>query len=170
MKILIYGFKPYGRWRENITERVVGKVRGRKGLKKAVFPVRFERGIFLKEIKKCKPDIILGLGQCPRGKKLRIERRAANLKRSSKKEKPKIISKGRPKYQFVNLRLEKSKISWVSYNAGKYVCNFSMYIISDFSKDKNIKFAFIHIPKDYDVNKAVEFIETEIDGIIEREE
>lgn len=164
MKMLVYGFGPYGAEKENITEKIIRKIRNRKNLKKVVFPVKFEKKIFLEKIKKHKPDKILGLGECHRGKKFRIERKAVNLRRAGKGKKLKIISKNKPKYLFMNLRLKKDKNSWVSYRPGKYVCDFSRYVISDFSE--NIRFAFIHIPYDYDLNKAVKLVESRIDEIL----
>ena len=159
MKILIYGFKPYKKWKENISENIIRKIRNRKNLKKVIFDVRFNKKNFIDEIKKFNPNIIIGLGQHPRSKKIRIERKSVNLKRENKKEVPKKISKKGPKYLFVNLKLNKDKNSWISYDAGKYVCNYSMYIISDSSKSKDVKFAFIHMPKDIGLNPAVKYIE-----------
>lgn len=164
MKILVYGFKPYKHWKENITEKILRKIKPRKNLKKVIFPVEFERKVFLDRIKRYKPDIILGLGQCSRGKKIRIERKAVNLKKHNKKEKAKIISRNKPKYLFTSLKLKKDKGSRISYNAGQYVCNFSIYVISDFSKNK-IGFAFLHIPSDYNLNKAVRFVESKINRL-----
>ena len=164
MKILIYGFKPYKNYKENITEKIVRKIRNRPHLKKIIFPVDFEKDYFLR-IKKFKPDIILGLGQCPKGQKIRIERKAVNSKRNNK-ERPKIIYKNKPSYYFLNLKLEKDQDSRISYSAGEYVCNFSMYVISDFFANKGVKFAFIHIPSNYDFKKAVEFVENKIGEIL----
>ncbi|MDD5217888.1 MAG: hypothetical protein PHS88_07270 [Candidatus Omnitrophica bacterium] len=166
MKILVYGFSPYKNYSENITERIIRKIRNRKDLTKIIFPVAFQKHIFLEKIRKNNPGVILGLGQHPRSKKMRIERKAVNLKRENKQEQAKIISKNKPAHLFINVKLKKDNNSWISYDAGKYVCNFSMYVISDFSKNKNIKFAFIHIPKDYSVNKAVKFVESKIDEMI----
>jgi len=159
MKVLLYGFKPYKKWKENITEKIIRKIRNRKNLKKIIFDVEFNKKNFIDEIKKYNPDVIIGLGQHPRSKKIRIERKAVNLKTHNKKEVPKKISKKGPKYLFVNLKLKKDKNSWISYDAGKYVCNYSMYMISDFFKSKNIKFAFIHLPKDIGLDPAVKNIE-----------
>ncbi|RLF33066.1 MAG: hypothetical protein DRN08_05900, partial [Thermoplasmata archaeon] len=128
MKILVYGFKPYKNYKENITEKIIRKIKNRKNLVKIIFPVKFEKRIFLEKIRTIKPNIILGLGQHPRSKKIRIERKAINLKRKNKKEKPEFISKNKPFHLFVNVKLKKDKISWISYDAGKYVCNFSMYV------------------------------------------
>nr|MCK4930094.1 hypothetical protein [Nanoarchaeota archaeon] len=163
MKLLIYGFKPYKKWKQNISEKILRKIR-RRGIVKIVFPVSFEKKTFVNRIKKLNPDIILGLGQYPGGKKIRIERKAVNLKRHTKKEKPKISFKNKPEYNFVNLKLKKDKNSWISYNAGEYVCNFSMYVISDCYKKKNIKFAFIHFPYNYNLDKAVKFVENKLDS------
>jgi pyrrolidone-carboxylate peptidase len=160
MKTLIYGFMPYKEWKNNITEKIVKKVKG-KNLVKVVFPVRFEKRVFLDKIRRSKPDIIIGLGQHPRGKKIRIERKAMNTWAHSKQEEPRKISKG-PKHYFLTAKLKKNKYSWISYNAGSYVCNFSMYIISDFIKNKKIRFAFIHISKEYRADKAAKFVENKI--------
>jgi len=165
MKILVYGFKPYKNYRENITEKIVRKISNRACLKKVIFPVKFKKEYFLEKIKKLKPDVILGLGQHPRGQKIRIERKAANSKKYNQ-ERPEIIYKGKPKYQFVNLKLKKDKDSWISYDAGKYVCNFSMYVITDFFKNKEIKFAFVHIPKDFNFKRVIRFVENKIDEIL----
>ena len=158
MKILLYGFKPYKKWKENISEKIIRKIRNRKNLKKLIFDVEFSKKNFIDEIKKFDPDVIIGLGQHTRSKKIRIERKAVNLKRENKKEVPKKISKKGLKYLFLNLKLKKDKNSWISYDAGKYVCNYSMYVISDFSRIKDIKFAFIHLPKDIGLNPAVKYI------------
>jgi len=167
MKILIYGFKPYKHFQENITEKIIRKISNRAYLKKAIFPVKFERDYFLKRIKRIKPAVILGLGQNPRGRKIGIERKAINSKQYNK-ERPEIIYKNKPKHYFVNLKLKKDKNSWISYDAGKQVCNFSMYIISDFLKNKRAEFAFLHIPKNYNLKRAIRFVENKIDEIIER--
>jgi len=165
MKILVYGFKPYKHFKENVTEEIIRKIGNRPCLRKVIVPVKFKSDYFLKRIKKIKPDIILGLGQHPRGRKIRIERKAINSKQYNK-ERPEIIYKNKPKYYFVNLKLKKDKNSWISYDAGKYVCNFSMYIISDFLKNKGVKFAFLHIPKNYTLKRATRFVETKIDEIL----
>ena len=165
MKILIYGFKPYKNYSENITEKIIQKIKNRKGLTKIIFPVKFQKQIFLDKISGIKPDVILGLGQYPRGKKIRIERKAVNLKRNNKKEETKIISKNNPSQFFINTKLIKNNDSRISYDAGKYVCNFSMYVITASLRNKNVKYAFIHIPKDFHVENAVKFVESKIDEL-----
>ena len=160
MKLLVYGFKPYDEWKENISEKVVKRIRKRKNLKKVIFPVKFWKKQFLNEIKRSKPSVILGLGQHPRGRIICIERRAVNLRRHNKR--PKILFRGKPRYRSVSLKLKNDRNSRISYNAGKYICNYSMYVISD----KNIPFAFIHIPRNYNVKKVTKFVEGVIRKII----
>jgi len=159
MKILVYGFKG----KENISEKIIKKIKDRN-LKKVIFDTKFNKKDIINKIKKFNPDVIIGLGQHPKSKKIRIERRAINLKQKNKKETPKKISKKGPKYLPINLKLKKDKNSVISYDAGKYVCNYSMYIISSSFKDK--KFAFIHMPEDISLNLAVKYVES-IKSVIE---
>ena len=99
------------------------------------------------------------MGQSSKGEKIKIERKAINLRKDNKVNK---ILKNKPRYQFVNLKLQKDRNSWISYNAGRGVCNFSMYVILDFIKNKNIKFAYLHIPKDFNFGKAIKFVNNKI--------
>lgn len=92
---------------------------------------------------------------CGRGKKIRIERKAKNIRKIKKDEKLRIIDKG-SKEMFVNIKIKDDKNSRISYNAGWYLCNFSMFVILKNIKKKQ-KYAFFHIPKDYDVKKATNY-------------
>ena len=148
MKVLVFGFKSYGKFTSNISEQVVKRLRG---VDTFIFDVRFSRDYFLGKIKKY--DIVLGLGQHPRAKKIRIERKACNTCGGKKI--------GKKKYNYVSLKLKKTRGSIVTYNAGKYVCNYAMYVINETGK----RFGFIHIPKDYNVKKAVAFVEKKIKEI-----
>jgi len=155
VKILVYGFKPFGGLKKNISEEIIKKIGEEKDLKKIIFSVDFNKKMFINKIKKIDPQFILGLGLCPRGEKIRIERKAVNIaKKENKKEN--IILNNKPHFVFFNWKLKKDKNSRISYNAKKYVCNYSMYIVSTLIKDA--KFAFLHIPKDYDIKKALRYI------------
>ena len=162
MRILVYGFEPYLSYKENVTKKVLRKLRIGKNLIKIVFPVYFHKQIFLNKIRRVNPDIIVGLGQYSRGHKIRIERKAINLKRSGQKEKLKVIAQNKPHHYFLKMKLNKDANSWISYNSGDYVCNFSMYVISDYIRKRKTKYAFIHIPKDYSINKATRFVEAKL--------
>lgn len=157
MEVLLYGFKPYKEWKTNISEKIVRKIK-RKNLKKIVFDVKPNKKQFIAAINKAKPDIIIGLAQSPRAKKIKIERKALNAYARTKKQKPRRILKAAKKTLPVNLKIKKDKNSRISYDAGTYVCNYSMYVILKHIKNKNIKFAFFHIPMDYNLNKALKFV------------
>src|SRR3989344_5604692 len=56
--------------------------------------------------------------------------------------------------------------SLVSHDAGRYFCNYSMYILLTNPKTKDIPFAFLHIPKNFDLKEAVEFVENKVEKIL----
>ncbi|MDP3725945.1 MAG: hypothetical protein Q8R36_01980 [bacterium] len=167
MKFLIFGFKPYRNYTENITEKVIRKLKQKKNLRTTVFPVMFDRKMFSHAIHAYKPDVVIGLGQHPRARKIRIERRAVNHKRAFQYEKLRNIENGGPRHRFVTLKLKPDRHARVAYDAGDYVCNFCMYTISEIARKKHIKFAFLHIPKNYNLKRIVRFIETKIKENIE---
>jgi len=163
MRVLVYGFGPYKRFKNNITREIVGKLRASRNLMKIVFPVRFDKKQFTAAIKKHRPDVILGLGQCSTGRLLRIERRAVNKRRNHKKEKPRSILRGGSKWIPTDLKLGKSawdKRAKISYDAGDYVCNFSMYVILDYLRRPGsaTRFGFIHIPHGHNLKYAGRFV------------
>jgi pyroglutamyl-peptidase len=163
MRILVYGFGPYRRFKNNITKEIVRKLPASRNLKKIIFPVRFHKRQFINAVKRRRPDIVLGLGQCSTGRMLRIERRAINKKRNTKNEKPHAIARGGSKWLPTSLKLEKSpwdKQAKMSYDAGDYVCNFSMYVILDYLRRcrPKTRFGFIHVPHDYDPARAEVFL------------
>jgi pyrrolidone-carboxylate peptidase len=169
MRVFVYGFGQYRNFKDNITQHVVRKLPASRNLKKVVFSVRFDERQFIAALRKHRPDVVLGLGQCSTGRMLRIERRAINKKRNTKNEKPHAITRGGSKWLSTSLKLEKS--SWdkqakMSYDAGDYVCNFSMYVILDYLRRHSPKacFGFIHIPHDYDPKRAAKFVEKILNG------
>jgi pyroglutamyl-peptidase len=162
-RVLVYGFGPYKQFKDNVTSRIVKKLRASRTLKKIVFPVKFDKKQFIDAVKKHRPDVVLGLGQCSKGSWMRIERRAINKKRSYKKEKPRAIARGGAKWLPANLRPEKSASAGrtkISYDAGDYVCNFSMYVVLDYLRRhrRETRFGFIHVPHDYDPARARVFL------------
>ena len=158
MRLLMYGFGPYREFSDNITEKILQRFSRRNGLKKIVFPVRFHKGQFVNAVKKHKPDIILGLGQCSRGQRLRIESRAKNRKRNTPNEKARPIVAGGSARLRTNLKLALSGES--SNNAGEYVCNYSMYVMLHFITRHRlpIRYGFVHIPYRYDSKRAVRLL------------
>jgi pyroglutamyl-peptidase len=162
MRVMVYGFGPYRQFRNNITQAIVRKLPSSHNLQKIVFPVRFDKKQFTDAVKKHRPDLVLGLGQCSRGRLLRIERRAVNRRRNDRKEKARPIVRGRPQRLATTLRLNELglKQTKISVDAGDYVCNFSMYVIQDYLRRHrpDARFGFVHVPHDYDPKRAVKFV------------
>ena len=156
MRILVYGFGVYRSFKENVTEKIIRRLPRQRRLAKVIFPVRFHRRQFIDAVRKRDPEVILGLGQSSRGRRLRIERRALNRRRNDKGEKPKPIVRGGPRQLRASLRLGLGSQARFSLNAGDYVCNYSMYVILDYLKRRRLsaRFGFIHIPHDFEPRKA----------------
>jgi len=160
MRILIYGFGPYRRFRENITTKIIAALPKRAGLKKLVFPVRFQRAPFVQALKQHNLDIVIGLGQSSR-RAIEIETRAVNRRRVRTAEKLRPIFTREHKQLATTLNVKAPRWAKVSKDAGDYVCNYSMYVIlREIVREKlNVSFGFIHIPHDYDERAARRFIE-----------
>jgi pyrrolidone-carboxylate peptidase len=120
-------------------------VRRARLAKTIIFETRFSRKLFEENFKQNRPNVIIGLGQAHRARKIRIERRAIN-QRSSGKKPDKLICHSGPAYRYVNLILPVSEMSTISYDAGRYVCNFSMYIACEYAVKTGAYFAFLHFP------------------------
>ncbi len=162
--ILIYGFGPYLEWTENITEKSLATLPSRPGLTKLVLPVEFKKNIFLDPIQKFNPRFVIGLGQHPRARKIRIERKAFNGKRKQKKDSEKTISPGKPNQYFMSFPFPPSSSTTLAYDAGRYVCNYSMFVIADFlQKHKEIHSGFLHIPRHATVEEVNIYLEKVLD-------
>ena len=159
-RVLVYGFGPYRNFQRNVTESIVRKLPKRHRLRRIVFPVKFNKSQFLKPIREHKPDVILGLGQCARGRRLRIEAQAVNKRRNHKWENAKPIVPRGARRLSTSLGLNLGRQGRFSKNAGDYVCNYSMYVILDFLKRRRlpIRFGFIHIPQGYNAATAVRIL------------
>ena len=156
-KILIYGFGPYGGFGHNITQAILRRLGRRRGLATRVFTTRFSRGMFLTALRQHAPQIVIGLGQDRTGRKLRLERKAVNrMGRRGEVGRP-IDPKG-PAQLFVNLHLPETTATTVAYDAGSYVCNFSMYWMLRACRQTGCRFAFIHVPRHYDVAAATAYL------------
>ncbi len=159
MRILIYGFGPYRQFRENITAKIIDALPRRAGLKKLVFPVRFQRAPFVRALKQHHPDIVVGLGQSSR-RAIEIETRAVNRRSVRTPEKLRPIFTRENKQLATTLNL-KGRWAKISKDAGDYVCNYSMYVMlrEIVRENLNVSFGFIHIPHDYNERTAQRFIE-----------
>jgi len=65
------------------------------------------------------------------------------------------------------LKIGKISGTTITYDAGTYVCNFAMFIIMEdiIRNNQNIKFAFLHIPKNYNLRKGINTINKVINNI-----
>ncbi len=167
MRLLIYGFGPYKQFRENITEKILRGLPPRKGVKKVIFPVRFQRRQFIEALKKHKPEVILGLGQTSRSRRIKIERRAVNRIRENKGDRARPIRAGGRKWLATSLRLNGGRQARISHDAGDYVCNYSMYVILDYLKRRGLpaRFGFIHIPHDYNLRSGRRYVLNLVRGL-----
>jgi len=157
-RVFIYGFKPFASFNINISEKIINLIKPVKNLNKYVFPVEFNKTVFIDTIKSINPDIIIGTGMCKRGSKIRIEKKAVNIMKNLKSETFKKIN---PDFSTTycyktTFKIKTTQYSRYSYNAGTYVCNFSMFVILEYINKlkKNIKFAFLHIPQKLNPLKA----------------
>jgi len=166
-QLLVYGFGPYDEFVTNITANALRKLGSRESLKKIVFPVRFNKSQFVHAVRKHNPDIILGLGQCSRGARFRIERRAVNCKRRRQSTKATPIDVGGPRLLKTTLPLISSREAGRSKDAGIYVCNFSMYVLLDYIREKRLpmQFGFIHVPFNFSVRKVTNYLKTILDRL-----
>ncbi len=144
-RVLIYGFGPYMSFRENVTEKTIRTLPRMAGVRTRVFDVRFDRAMFERALARAKPDIVIGLGQHPRARKLRLERRAH--------------PRGDPRTgRRVTLDLPHTADTTVTYDAGDYVCNFSMWIAGGWCGKNGARFAFIHVPGGYPPRRLARYL------------
>ena len=165
MSLLVYGFKPYADYKENISEKVIAEIPGSDRVRKAVFDIRFSRRMFAAVLQRSSPDVIIGLGQHPRARKLRIERKAVNLWKNGNMG-PKSIAPLGPKYRYSNLGLPLTSEVTVAYDAGSYLCNYSMYVVAEYCERHAARFAFIHVPQNYKLAKVTRYVCHAMDAIL----
>ena len=132
--ILVYGFGPYQTFRENVSERSVLSLTRSLRVHRKVFDVKFDRAMFERTLERLKPEVVIGMGQHPRARKLRLERRARRTGCA-----PRAVS----------LDLPRTADTTVTYDAGRYVCNYSMWVVQGWCAKHGARFAFMHVPMNY---------------------
>ena len=150
-RILIYGFGPYQQYTSNITEFLLRSMKLPRNVFKEVFEVRFNRHMFETIFETVRPDVILGLGQHPRARRLRIERRTHKRNHSAQA-------------RFVNLSLPHTSETTVTYDAGNYVCNYSMWVSTAWCLQNDTRFGFLHVPKDYSMKRLEKYVRCVIES------
>ena len=155
MRVLVYGFGPYGAFRNNITETIIKALPPLPGLRTAVFPVRFNRRQFIDVLEQHKPDHVVGLGQCTRVR-IEVESGAVNRKRARNSRPAKPIRKSGAVFLPTSLDIKLGSDIGHSNDAGDYVCNYSMYVMLDYisRRRRDITFGFLHIPHNIDSERA----------------
>ena len=168
-KIWVYGFQPFLHYPENITQKVIAQLEAEQcfgNVNYSVLAVDFQADIFEAPLRAVQPDVVLGMGQYPRGQKIRIERKAFNWQRDKSNpdhaEGP-ILSTGQA-LERPSWNIKPDTMSWRSYNAGRYVCNYSMYQLSRWARLQHFNYAFIHIPKDFCLEHAVGFVKKHLNN------
>lgn len=58
----------------------------------------------------------------------------------------------------INLKLKPSNDMRISYDAGVYVCNYSMYVCQEWAAKNGKKFAFIHIPRNHNTELVFSYL------------
>jgi pyrrolidone-carboxylate peptidase len=160
VRVLVYGFGPYREFSGNITAQIVDSLTPRPGLRKIIFPVRFQRKQFIDALRSSTPLMVLGLGQSSRPR-IEVETRAINRRRSSKTSAPRPITAGGEAWMPATMPLTVTRPAAKSINAGDYVCNFSMYVMLEEleGQEHHGGFAFVHVPFDHDLQAACRYIE-----------
>lgn len=165
-KILIYAFEPFKRYRSNISQRLLEALPERSGVYKRILPVRFEQALFLQPLMEVQPDYLLGLGQCARGRLLRIERQAWNLMRDPACGLEQPIDPEGPATIKVTWRLPLRSNTRLSQNPGRYVCNFSMYVLAQVAQERALPYAFVHVPRTYPLQQGLHWLENLISELV----
>ncbi len=157
-KILVYGFGCWGSMNVNIAEKIVEGIHVTPGMEKRVLRVRFNESQFLDMVQEHEYDYVLGIGRYPRGKKIRIEQHGFNRKKIG--EHVSVIKKGEADSYPVTWQIEPLDGMEMTDDPGAFVCNYSMYILGKWANDHGVKYAFLHIPKDFSEERAIQIIDT----------
>jgi pyrrolidone-carboxylate peptidase len=155
--LLLYGFGPYDTHETNISGELVRGMQLPQGVQRRVFDVCFDRSMFIDALDACDPDVVIGLGQSTRSRKIRIERKAVNLM-GERGEKKRPINRQGPDHLFMTLVVPHDDRVRLSYDAGTFVCNFSMYVIAGHCRGSDRLVGFVHLPKRYDKREAEAFV------------
>lgn len=159
-KLLLYAFSSWGKNNSNLSEEVLNKLD--LPVDKLVLSVKFDQQPFLDLLNQGHTHII-GLGQYPQGNKIRLEQLAHNAF-GTKGKGFQPIDDG-PSQLKVNLQLKPTTNSELTYDAGKFVCNFSMYCILR-NKKADQQYAFIHIPKRIELDEAAKYVDEIVRQVI----
>ena len=178
MCILVTAFEPFGGNETNISQAVLEGIQAE--VTKVLLPVSFRNAplVLQQAIREYHPDLLLMLGQCKEGDKIRLERFAINMMDSAKGDNDGYCPNEETIYAntpmayltpfsvrtLVETLAAQNLPVRVSKSAGLYVCNRVYYEALHLGQ----KAFFVHIPKTMDVvinTKTIEHLIKLIDNI-----
>ncbi len=166
-KILITGFEPFGEYKNNPSEDLVHFINSHNKeledciIKGVVLPVTYFESweILNQNISTFKPDIVISLGYAPDSKGIIIESTAKNydggiFDNSGKSHYGAIIPNWPLRYdntlpieKMNNALIKNDFSSFISNDAGEYLCNHIFYNLMHYGRSvPKVKAGFIHIP------------------------
>ncbi len=160
-KILITGFEPFGKHDNNPSKIIlesdyIPKIANIE-VKKIVLSNNFNeiQSKLIEVLNNYEPDIIVSLGLDSKIFTLKLEKIALNLSYDHVNKGNLVHINKNGKDAFIN-NLNLTKLvehlndhdipATVSYHAGIYSCNYIYYLIQEWSKIKNTKSIFVHLP------------------------
>ena len=171
-KLLITGFEPFGgeeinpSWEAVI--RIGSEING-YSITKLCLPVVFSEAAdtVIRCAEELSPDVILCIGQAGGRNAVTPELVAINLRHASipdnrgNQPKDEEIIRGGPSAYFTTVPARKMAeavnasgiSSQLSYSAGAYVCNDTLYTLLDYFASSDTRVGFIHIPYSDEQNK-----------------
>ncbi|MDA1054115.1 MAG: pyroglutamyl-peptidase I [Planctomycetota bacterium] len=165
-RILITAFEPYGGWSENsswlalveFTKQLIPNA----NITTRLYPVDFDTvADRLRKDLAADYDFALHLGQAPGAASVKLEAIGLNVGGRSEQrpeEFHRLVEDGPVAYQsalplaaWSNLLRAEGIPSMVSYHAGSFLCNATLYLSHFFAETMNLKTqsAFVHLPLDY---------------------
>lgn len=172
MKILISGFVPFGGSKINPTEKLLEDIIHRPfegaEIKTLLLPVHYDEcaELLLEEVQSFRPDAVIACGVAAGRTAITPEKIAVNLKDIAP-DAPYPDNKGRrpqdepinpegpdglftslPVRSMVNRLKEAGIPASISYTAGTYICNNTMYALLDYirSQQSSMLGGFVHFP------------------------
>ncbi len=156
-KILVYGFANWGTVKVNISQQIVEGIADFPKLQKRILRVRFDEQLFLDMVNEQQYDYVLGVGRYPRGSKIRIEQLGFNRKKIGKQ--CGFISTGGVDNYPVTWHIQPLEGMETTNDPGSFVCNFSMYVLGRWASQHAVKYAFLHVPKEFAVKRVIVMID-----------
>ncbi|MHC4937814.1 MAG: pyroglutamyl-peptidase I [Planctomycetota bacterium] len=179
--LLLTGFEPFGGMPRNPTGEIARLLGGEPGVTGAVLPVEYQRiGGALRELLDQSWDAVVLMGVAVQRPVLTIEKVAINYGDPARPDNagycpdpPELVEDG-PDAYFSTLPIERLLAALqeeqvpaaISYTAGPYLCNASMYWARHLLDD-SVPCGFIHMPPTGDLAQGVEPMEfdTQVRGI-----